>query len=185
MANLTFVTGGARSGKSRFAESSLASYQSVTYIATAKVTDEEMAWRIAKHRESRPARWLTCECPLDPAMAIRQADGAVLLDCLSIWVSNLLLGFWEESTDELAPWPTIEASVLTQVQALLEAIKACAGPVVIVSNEVGSGLVPSYKLGRAYRDLLGMVNQQVAAVAERAFWCVSGLPVLIKGARDA
>ena len=185
MANLTFVTGGARSGKSRFAESSLAGYQSVTYIATAKVTDEEMAWRIAKHKESRPQQWLTCECPLHPDMAIRQAAGAVLLDCLSIWVSNLLLGYWIETTDQLAPWSTIEAEVISQVHHLLAAVEQSVGPVVIVSNEVGSGLVPSYKLGRAYRDLLGMVNQQVAAAAQRVFWCVSGLPVLIKGEHDA
>lgn len=181
MAKLIFITGGARSGKSRFAEKLAGEHDQVTYIATAQALDQEMRERIAKHQAQRPAHWVTKECPLRPQAAVALVgNGCILLDCLSVWVSNLLLQHWNEETEQLAAWAQVESTVSAQVQELLQAAADHAGTVLMVSNEVGSGLVPVYALGRAYRDLLGWVNQQVAAAADEVYWCVSGIPVLIK-----
>lgn len=170
---LVLVTGGASSGKSRFAEELAASLaQEVVYIATAQITDEEMARRVAKHKARRPASWRTVEEPWDLKRALQewgQAGRTVLVDCLGTYVTNLLVGkgMGEE-----------EASLALQHLARL----AWSSPanVIIVSNEVGWGVVPPYPLGRIFQDVLGLANQKIASLADEVYLVVSGLPLEIK-----
>jgi adenosylcobinamide kinase/adenosylcobinamide-phosphate guanylyltransferase len=136
-----------------------------------------MKARIQAHRLSRPAGWLTLETPQQVAAALAElADrpDALLLDCLSLLVSNILLSL------ETDPVATIEAAVQVEIELLLAAQQALAVPLIIVSNEVGLGLVPPYPLGRIYRDLLGRANQHLAAVANRVIFMVAGLPLMVK-----
>lgn len=168
---LVFVTGGARSGKSRYAERQAAQAgTAVTYLATAQAFDDEMTARIGRHRADRPADWHTVEAPLDLPGALAAAPGpTVLLDCLSLWVSNLMLA---ECTDE---------DILARADTLLAAATTRAGLTVLVTNEVGSGIVPDNALARRYRDVLGWVNQRAAAASHDAYLIVSGLPLTLKG----
>ena len=168
---VTLVLGGARSGKSRHAEALiLGAAASATYIATAEPGDAEMAARIAEHRARRGAFWRTVEEPLDLAAAIRAyTDPArpILVDCLTLWLSNLL-GAGRVVTHES--------------ETLCAALRDAGGPVVLVANEVGLGLVPETPLGRAFRDAAGRLNQQVAALADRVVFVAAGLPLVLKGA---
>ena len=183
MAALTFVLGGARSGKSRHAQE-LAERAvgrdggGVLYVATAAAGDGEMAARIARHRASRPAGWTTVEEPLRVSAAVARAGagtGAILVDCLTLLVSNLLLAH-EAEGDEAA-----EAAVLAEVGALLAAARAAAAErVILVANEVGLGVVPAYPLGRAFRDAAGRVNQLVAREADEVHFLVAGLVQRLK-----
>ncbi|HOF87397.1 MAG TPA: bifunctional adenosylcobinamide kinase/adenosylcobinamide-phosphate guanylyltransferase [Armatimonadota bacterium] len=174
MSELTVILGGARSGKSTFAERLAAAHGGqVTYLATAQAFDDEMAARIAAHRAERPAGWRTVECPLDPAAAIRAhaADtDCFLLDCLTLLVSNLLL---VDAT-------TAEDRIRSATDAVLAAYHEAGADLLLVSNEVGLGLVPEYPLGRAYRDALGRANQRLAAAADRVYVLIAGLPVEVK-----
>jgi adenosylcobinamide kinase/adenosylcobinamide-phosphate guanylyltransferase len=168
---ITLVLGGARSGKSRYAEALVTgAAASGTYIATAEAGDAEMAARIARHRAGRGACWRTVEEPLDVAGAITaHADPArpILVDCLTLWLSNLLgAGRIVEHESEM----------------LLAALRDAAGPVVLVANEVGMGLVPETPLGREFRDEAGRLNQAVAALADRVVFVAAGLPLELKGA---
>ena len=156
MAELWFVTGGARSGKSGYAERlASATGRGVVYIATMEPLDEELVRRVAAHRSARPASWDTVEAPLDPAGALEAADPGqcVLLDCLSLWVANRMgpLGDAPASGD-LAH---LERTLQVEVARVIDAARAREGETIVVTNEVGSGLVPPYPLGRAYRDVLG------------------------------
>ncbi|ADY27715.1 Adenosylcobinamide-phosphate guanylyltransferase (plasmid) [Deinococcus proteolyticus MRP] len=171
MSELVFVTGGARSGKSSFAERLAAGRGGpVTYLATAQAFDGEMRERIARHRVDRPAGWSTVEEPLDvPAALAAAAPGTVLLDCLSLWVSNLMLAGWSDG------------AVLDAAARLLTAARQREGLTVLVTNEVGFGIVPENALARRYRDLLGWVNQRCAAESDQAWLLVSGLPLALKG----
>ncbi|MXZ62901.1 MAG: bifunctional adenosylcobinamide kinase/adenosylcobinamide-phosphate guanylyltransferase [Chloroflexi bacterium] len=175
MAELWFVTGGARSGKSSHAERlAAATGRPVTFIATMEPRDEELVRRVEAHRAARPEDWETVEAPLDPVAALAAADPAhcVLLDCLSLWVSNRMGPLGESPTlDDLE---RLEGELAAEVARLVETARARVGETVVVTNEVGSGLVPPYPLGRAYRDVLGRVNQQVSAAADRAWLLVSG-----------
>jgi adenosylcobinamide kinase/adenosylcobinamide-phosphate guanylyltransferase len=165
---LTLVLGGARSGKSRFAEWLIATYpRPWVYVATAEAKDEEMAERIAAHKARREAGWQTIEAPHDLADALKAAppDAAVLVDCLTLWLSNLLHGAFD-----------IEA----QTGRLQEALAARAGPTVLVSNEVGLGIVPDNALARRFRDAQGILNQRLAAQAARVVMMVAGIPVAVK-----
>ncbi|SMB96212.1 bifunctional adenosylcobinamide kinase/adenosylcobinamide-phosphate guanylyltransferase [Deinococcus hopiensis] len=170
MAVIVFVTGGARSGKSSHAERlAAAAGGPVTYLATAQAFDDEMTARIARHRDGRPPDWVTVEQPLDvPAAVGAVSTPTVLLDCLSLWVSNLMLA---DLADE---------GVLERADALLAAARARPGLTVLVTNEVGFGIVPDNALARRYRDLLGWVNQRAAAASDEAWLLVSGLPVRLK-----
>lgn len=171
----TLVIGGARSGKSRFAQSLCAERESVAYIATARVEDDEMRARVERHRNERPTHWLTIEEPLDLAKAMRQARThakIVLVDCLTVWLSNLMWGRRAQSPEEQ------EAAVYAGVESLAAA--AAGIEVVAVSNEVGFSLVPESPVGRQFRDLQGFLNQRAAAMADRVFLTVAGIAIPIK-----
>lgn len=183
--SVTLILGGARSGKSAWAEEvAAASGQPVIYLATADAGDTEMTERIAAHQAARPPGWRTVEAPLDPAGVIRTAarpGDIVLVDCLTLWVSNRLLAgiapYGEVEDLPAAAWPALDGQLLVDTQALLDAARAAGAALVLVSNEVGLGLVPPYPLGRRYRDLLGRVNQLVARQADRVVLMIAGLPV--------
>jgi len=168
------VTGGARSGKSAYAIArALALPPPRVYVATATAGDAEMTKRIAAHRRERGADFTTVEEPLAVVGAlgrVDRADGVVLLDCLTLWISNLV-----ESRDDAA----IERDVAT----LASAIEAAAGTVIVVTNEVGAGIVPFDPPVRRYRDLLGLANQRIAAVADEVVLMVAGVPVVAKAPR--
>lgn len=179
MGEVLFVTGGARSGKSTFAEQlaleAAARGVEVCYLATMEPGDDELRDRIARHQARRPEAWRTVEEPVELAAAVRaaDADACVLVDCLSLWVTNRLMqvGSDDPSLDAI---DALEAALDGEVDALLAASTTRPGTTIIVTNEVGSGLVPPYPLGRAYRDLLGRVNQRVSRAAGRAWLLVSG-----------
>jgi adenosylcobinamide kinase / adenosylcobinamide-phosphate guanylyltransferase len=172
---LSLVIGGARSGKSRFAQSLCAAAGRVVYIATARVEDDEMAARIERHRLDRPAQWTTVEEPLEIAGAVEchaaHCD-TLLLDCLTIWLSNLC---WTHREDDDT---AIQTAALGEVGRIASA--AAASHVVLVTNEVGCGLVPESPLGRRFRDLQGWVNQEAARSADWVYHVVAGIPVAIK-----
>ena len=165
---LTLVLGGARSGKSRYAESLITALPPPwIYVATAESGDEEMAARIESHRQRRDAQWRTIEAPRELAKALSACgDEPVLVDCLTLWLSNLMLA---------------EANIEKEIAQLEKALMSARARLVLVANEVGSGIVPSYPLGRRFRDLQGTLNQRIAASAERVILMVAGLPLLLKG----
>ena len=162
MAATTLFLGGARSGKSRLAQHTAeACGGALTYLATGEGRDTEMADRIARHRADRGPRWRTVECPLALPEAIMAVEsGAILIDCLTLWLSNLMLA---------------EQDVAARTRDLLAAIAAMPHPIVIVTNEVGLGIVPDHPLGRAFRDEAGRLNQAVAAQADAAYFVAAGL----------
>lgn len=168
--SLIFVTGGARSGKSRFAlEMAMQSQLPVTFLATAQAFDLEMAVRIEQHQLERQALvWQTREEPFNIHQALLETSGLVILECLSLWVSNLLLA------------EVTQAQMQQRLTDVLELQATRASPLIVVSNEVGSGVVPEYPLGRTYRDWLGRANQMVAAASSQAHLLVAGLPIRLK-----
>jgi adenosylcobinamide kinase/adenosylcobinamide-phosphate guanylyltransferase len=179
--------GGARSGKSAFAERlALRSGLSTAFIATATASDDEMRARIRHHRASRPAAWSTIEEPYDLPNAVnraaKQAD-VLLLDCITIWLNNWLLAHKIIDLEGAADAGTqYSEAVLAAVDELLAAFATLPAnkTLIVVTNEVGLGIVPAYILGRVYRDLLGLINQRLAAVANRVYLMVAGLGVDIK-----
>ncbi len=183
---LTFLLGGARSGKSSLAvQWAQQRAQRVAFIATAQPVDEEMARRIARHRAERPAHWLTLEIPQGVGVALRrqppQAD-LCILDCLTLLVSQVLLS----ATDAESPDPqAAQAAVEAEIEALLATIEALPCDWLVVSNEVGAGLVPVSPLGRLFRDLLGWANRALAARADEVYYLVAGIPVPIHPFRQA
>jgi adenosylcobinamide kinase/adenosylcobinamide-phosphate guanylyltransferase len=171
---LTLILGGARSGKSAYAQS-LCAGRPVLFLATAR-DDGDAEWqeRIARHRRDRPAAWRTFEEPLDLPAALDAAGPGetALVDCLSVWVSNLL---YEERE---RPWPKVEDRILASVRRFVAA--AAGREVVVVSNEVGGGTVPEHSVARRFRDVLGRTNQIVAAAADRVVLITAGLPLVLK-----
>ena len=164
------ILGGARSGKSALAQQRAEqSGLSVTYIATARVLDEEMAARIARHRQVRPAAWKLVEEPLALARMLQAnatADRCLLVDCLTLWLSNLLA--------------ENEARLAIEKQALLETLPTLPGHLILVSNEVGQGIVPANPLARRFRDEAGWLHQALAPCCERVILTVAGLPLTLK-----
>jgi len=190
---LIVILGGARSGKSAFGERLAAnSGRSVAFIATATAGDDEMRERIARHRASRPKGWHTLEEPLDLARAVHRAvelADVLLLDCVTLWLGNVLLresGRREKDEEAEVEFHTtgglFDEVALKEIEALLSAVKLL-GPnktLIVVTNEVGLGIVPAYPLGRLYRDTLGYVNQRLAQAADRVYLMVAGMAVDIK-----
>ncbi len=177
MGKLTLLIGGARSGKSTYAEKMAAAHGGdVLYIATAQALDPEMADRIEKHRQQRPESWHTLEIPQGVADALQERapeTNVILLDCLTMLVSNLVM----TATDEdFEPDETRAAAIVdSEIETLLAAIEASPADWIIVTNEVGMGLVPPYPLGRVYRDLLGWANRKVAASADKIYLLIAGM----------
>jgi adenosylcobinamide kinase / adenosylcobinamide-phosphate guanylyltransferase len=166
--SLTLVLGGARSGKSRHAEALLTALpQPWFYIATGEPRDNEMAARIAEHRARRGAQWQTIEAPRDLAAALAAvpAGAAVLIDCLTLWLSNVMLA---------------GADVEAEAGRFEHALVGRTGAVVLVANEVGLGIVPENALARRFRDAAGRLNQRLASVADRVVLLVAGIPVKVK-----
>jgi adenosylcobinamide kinase/adenosylcobinamide-phosphate guanylyltransferase len=176
---LTLILGGARSGKSRLAQRLAKPAERVTYIATAEAGDDaEMRARVARHRAERPGVWRTVEEPLALAGVVeRVADGAeaILVDCLTIWLSNL---FWEHRD---AAHGTVEDVARVEVGRIAAAARRCH--VILVSNEVGNGTVPEPAVTRAFRDTQGLLNQWAAELADEVILTVAGLPLYLKSAR--
>ena len=166
------LLGGVRSGKSRYAvEQAEAIGGSAAVVATARALDDDMAARIARHRAERPARWATIEEPHDVPAACRRAarsHDVVVVDCITVWVANLM----ERGDDD--------ALVLAAVDDLAKLLGERLGSVILVSNEVGQGVHPPTELGRRFRDLLGLVNQRLAAAADRVTLMVAALPLTVK-----
>jgi adenosylcobinamide kinase / adenosylcobinamide-phosphate guanylyltransferase len=181
---MTLILGGARSGKSALAQKMAAEGgRAVLYVATATAGDEEMAARIAAHRAERPAHWHTLEAPLQVGAAIGAGLRStpvtlVLVDCLTLLANNVLGRLPETISAAEA-----EAALAIEVDGLLAAYTAGSADWIIVSNEVGLGLVPPYPLGRLYRDALGRANQRLAMAADEVFFMVAGLPLALKSAR--
>ena len=162
------VLGGARSGKSRYAEGLALGHPGArVYIATAQPGDEEMAARIAAHQGRRGSEWSTVEAPIKLVEALARSSGNfVLIDCLTLWISNLLLG---------------RLDVAPRVERLAEALRVRAGTVAVVSNEVGLGIVPDNALARTFRDEAGLANQRLAEACDEVVFMAAGLPLKLKG----
>lgn len=166
--SIILVTGGARSGKSIYAEKrALALPGRPTYIATSEILDEEMAARVDEHRARRGGSWNERHAPIDLAQALMETDGSGprLVDCLTLWLSNLMFA---------------ERDVAAETSALTEAIEAQVSPIVFVTNEVGMGIVPDNALARRFRDSAGRLNQAIASVADEVALVVAGYPVRVK-----
>ena len=173
MAHLTFILGGCRSGKSGFALKTAHETTAArrVFIATSVPFDEEMQDRVKRHRAERGTGWTTVEAPLTLPEAINEharQDRLILADCLTLWVSNLLL----ELQDPV--------KVEDRIPHLVNAVRSAPGSIILVSNEVGCGVVPDNRLARRFRDLAGSANQAIAAAAERVVWVVAGIPVHVK-----
>jgi adenosylcobinamide kinase / adenosylcobinamide-phosphate guanylyltransferase len=222
LAQVTFILGGCRSGKSRFALEAAAGMPADqrVFIATAVPFDEEMRARVARHQAERGDAWTTIEAPQNLPEAIQEYGGGskrvVLVDCLTLWINNLLLELSESRSGFLTPSDargrrcrplemlttdpgcsafesacalpagviqgseTTSSLIRMRISRLIEAIESARCPVVLVSNEVGAGIVPENRLARSFRDLVGSMNQAVAACASRVFWVVAGIPVAVK-----
>ena len=180
---ITLVLGGARSGKSAFAENlAHASALPVTYIATGLAGDAEMTARILQHRARRPAHWRTVEAPLalaDALAAHAVADGCVLVDCLTLWLTNLLFHQRKEfpDADRIDPGPQFTR----QLERLIEVLPCLPGNIIVVSNEIGFGVTPMGAVPRFFVDEAGRLNQRAAAVAQHVRLIVAGYPVNVKG----
>lgn len=181
------ILGGARSGKSRLAESRVDAFEQVgskvIYIATAEALDEEMAARLQHHQANRPAHWLTVEEPVHLARVLAEhaaPDRCLLVDCLTLWLSALL--FKGEGGAQLeGGLPLTCERFWSERQALLEILPTLPGEIVLVSNEIGSGVVPENRLARRFADEQGRLNQDVAALCERVTLSIAGLPLSLRG----
>ena len=188
MGKSILVTGGARSGKSSYAESLAAKEgKAVLYVATSIPFDEEMKSRIHKHQQSRPKGWDTYEGYRYLGTYLKELNtyyDAILIDCITIMVTNLLFDFLDPSLDmdklTMEQIQQVEEKIQQEIQLLLEGIEKTSSTVIMVTNELGSGIVPESKLGRIFRDIAGRVNQQIAQRADRVYLTVCGIPMQIK-----
>lgn len=177
MAQIIFITGGARSGKSTFAEKRAQDFGApLGYLATAQTLDSEMEERVRRHRERRGLEWFAIEEPLDLSQALERCDGrysAILVDCVTLWLSNLLFKY-ESAAEQCAEL------IHGDLQRLQSTLRGMVTPVILVSNEVGMGIVPENKLARLFRDLAGTANQTLAAAADEVHVVISGIPLRLK-----
>ena len=177
MSQITLITGGCRSGKSRHAleVAQKKAIDNKIFIATCVPNDEEMRKRVSRHQAERDPSWKTIEEPVSIAEAISRNHSScdiIIVDCLTLWTTNLLMA--EENL----------IAIETQVQQLAKVLKRSSCPVVLVSNEVGAGIVPENRLARLFRDAAGIINQRVAACADQVIWMVAGIPVAVKPGGD-
>jgi len=183
MSKNILLIGGARSGKSHFArELGLKSAQPVLFVATAVAGDEEMQQRIEEHRKTRPATWSTLEVTTHIGNQIRQKIGkaqTVIVDCITLLVNNIF-NQYSDPAGELIDVPLIEKEVMAEIDELVDCINQVNTSFIIVSNEVGLGLVPDNRIGRLFRDLLGKANQVLAQRADEIYLMAAGIPILIK-----
>lgn len=179
MGTLVLILGGARSGKSSYAQSlAEATGKPVTFIATAEALDDEMSARIQKHRAERPATWKTLEIPFDIASQLHRVKSkVVLLDCITLLISNLLMQFVKDDRVDEAPFM---AAVQEEINELVRRLRVGEQDWLLISNEVGLGLVPPYQMGRVYRDAIGWANQRLAREADNVIFMVAGIPMTIK-----
>lgn len=180
---LILVTGGARSGKSRHAEALIAGSPQVLYLATSQIFDEEMAARIQHHRDSRPAHWRTVERwqHLDKLIAPHDdPNEAILLECITTMVTNQLFACGGDSDPDGWDYAAMERTIDDEIHSLIAACQRSAAKIVVVTNEVGMGIVPENRLARHFRDIAGRVNQRLAAAADEVWLVVSGIGVKIK-----
>jgi adenosylcobinamide kinase / adenosylcobinamide-phosphate guanylyltransferase len=185
MGKVVLITGGARSGKSTYAENKAIEYgQKVMYIATSIPFDEEMQDRVRKHKERRSKDWLTYEAYKDLKRVYdnNACFEVILLDCITVMVTNLLFDFARGDFEALtnAEINTIEKSIMEEVEDFISAARVNSQTVIIVTNELGSGIVPEYKSGRVFRDIAGRVNQFIASSADEVYLTVCGIPIKIK-----
>ena len=194
MSQFTLITGGARSGKSTFAERLAAqAKRPVIYIATAQIWDGEMAIRVKKHQEQRPSSWRLIEEPLniqETLTQLKDEDGVILLDCVTLWLTNMLLAAEQsdhmhqsepsESQNSTYIYKHIEPEILAKVQEVARLAQEIKPQVIFVTNEVGQGIVPENPLARVYRDLAGRSNQILARSAEQVYMVIAGLPLELK-----
>jgi len=176
---ITLILGGARSGKSSHAQY-LAEQtgKSVTFLATAQALDDEMSTRIQKHRAERPAYWDTLEIPCGIASRVSQIKSdVVILDCITLLITNLLMQFVKDDIVDETPFMS---AVQKEIEELIARIREQGQDWLIVSNEVGLGLVPPYQMGRIYRDAMGWANQRLAREADRVLFMVAGIPITVK-----
>ena len=186
MGRIILVTGGARSGKSSFAEQLAAELGGrIAYIATARALDAEMADRIARHRQQRPVAWPTFEAPLSVAAVVAAEAGrcdGFLLDCLTVLITNRILAREQDwDNPPVARLQEAEADVLAEIEALIVAATDQPSTLIVVTNEVGFGIVPVSPLARFFRDCAGRANQRMAAVADEVHLVVCGIPLRLKG----
>ena len=177
--HITLLLGGARSGNSSHAQSlAEQTEKSVTFIATAQALDDEMSRRIQKHRAERPSGWETLELPHEIASQIQNIKSdVVVLDCVTLLVSNLLMQFVQEDRVDEGPFMT---AVQQEIEDLIAVIRESDRDWFLISNELGLGLVPAYQMGRVYRDGLGWANQRLARAADKVIFMVAGIPTVIK-----
>lgn len=177
MSRTIFITGGARSGKSSFAEKLTFQFgNKLGYLATAQTLDVEMIERVKKHQNRRGNEWSTIEEPIQLAKALVGCDGqyhAILVDCLTLWLSNLLFKYEDTGIN-------IEGVVSEDLECLKSTLQNMETPVILVSNEVGMGIVPENKLARLFRDIAGATNQSIAALADEVYVVISGIPLRLK-----
>lgn len=177
MARTILITGGARSGKSVLAEKLALEFPApLCYLATAETLDGEMQQRVRLHRERRGEEWQTLEEPLDLLRALKGCDGrygVILVDCITLWLSNLLFAY--ENREEEP-----EGLILADVRQFADCLREMESPVILVSNEVGMGIVPENRLARLYRDIAGRANQLLAAAADEVHVVISGIPLRLK-----
>jgi adenosylcobinamide kinase/adenosylcobinamide-phosphate guanylyltransferase len=187
MGRITLILGGARSGKSRFAQNlasrlSAGSGGRVTYLATATVKDEEMRLRVSRHRANRPAEWRTVEEPRHVARTLSgDHSEVVIVDCLTLLITNVLLEEGADRSDRRLEPEDLERVVMLEIEELLQHCRRIPAEVLLVSNEVGLSVVPPTPLGRVFRDIAGRVNQRVAGEAEEVFFLLAGLVQKLKG----
>lgn len=179
MSKITLILGGARSGKSSHAQKlAEESGKSVTFIATAQAFDNEMSARIKKHQTERPQHWQTLEIPLDISSQIKDIKSeVVILDCITLLVTNLIMPFVE---NDVVNEEKSKQTVQHEIENLLNIIRESKRDWMMISNEVGLGLVPPYQIGRVYRDLLGWANQHIAKEADSVLFMVAGIPMKVK-----